>query len=291
MQPQLPYIFVLDWDGTIVGKVDFQSHSFNVRNVLKKHGFKAKAPAEKIPKAFHGSSKLIRPSFATFVKTMQRFFPEVYFFIYTASERQWALQEIHWVEQSLDIQFQRPIFTRDDCVMDGSGNYRKSLMRIYPRICRAITKQRPLTQTEKEYILNHQLIVVDNNAVYTDKTDRLLLCPHYNYAVFEHLLELIPHEARDHPDIQQLIYSLVNQGAMCPVAKHDDDMHALSSTYLWLAARCKAVVDVNKAYLNDDFWKHLRKLIIQNELKRFTSSVIKQLQEAIWKKVKQRKKE
>jgi hypothetical protein len=282
----LPYVFVLDWDGTIAGRVDFQSHAFNIKNALRRLGFKPKGVNEKIPKAFHPSSKMIRPGFASFLKSMQKFLPEVYFFIFTASDKQWALQEIQWVEQAHGIQFQRPIFTRDDCSMDSSGNYRKSLLRIYPRICRAITKHRPLSKGEKDFILNNQLIVIDNNAVYLDKTDRLLLCPDYSYTMFEDLIGLIPHEAKSHPDIQQLMYTLINIGVACPMQRHDDEMAALSSTYSWIASRCKSIVELNKTFVYDDFWKHLRKLIIQNELRRFTPSIVKQLQEAIWKKVK-----
>lgn len=284
---QLPYIFVLDWDGTIAGKVDFQSHAYSIRSALKRLGYKANGPPG-VPKAFGPNSKLIRPGFSTFISAMKDYFgpDNVYFFIYTASERQWALQEISWVEKAHDIQFQRPIFTRDDCTIDGSGSYRKSLMRIFPRICRSISKGRQFSKAEKEYILNNQLMIIDNNAVYTDKQERLLLCPHYDYVFFEHLQEIIPSEARKNSMVQQLLYSLVNAGIMCPVPKHDDHMHVISASYAWIASKCKAVVEQNKLYINDDFWKYLRKLIIQNELRKLTPSVIKQLQEAVWKRVK-----
>jgi hypothetical protein len=278
----LPYIFVLDWDGTIAGKVDYQSTAFTIRNTLKRYGYKTNVAT--IPKAFRPSSKLIRPGFASFLKAMKQFYPEVYFFIYTASEKQWANTEIAWVEKAHDIKFQRPIFTRDDCIQDGSGNYRKSLMRIFPRICRAISRQRPLTKQEREYILHNQVIIIDNNAVYTDKQDRLLLCPDYDYSVFEHLLDMIPSDARKHPEVQQMLLSLINTGMMCPIERHDDEMHAITASYSWIANRCKSIVDLNKSYQNDDFWKYLRKLITQNELRKLTPSIIRQLQDAIWKR-------
>lgn len=278
----LPYVFILDWDGTIAGKVDYQSNAFSLRSALKKLGYKVATPG--IPKAFRPSSKLVRPGFASFLKAMSDFYPEVYFFIYTASERQWALQEIQWVEKAHGIKFERPIFTRDDCITDSTGNYRKSVMRVFPRICRAITKSRPLTKDEKNYILNNQLLIIDNNAVYTDKQDRLLICPDYDYAVFEHLLEIVPHDARKRPEIQQLLYSFINMGVMCPIAKFDDEMHAITAAYSWIANKCKSIVDNNKTYAEDDFWKYLRKLIVQNELRKLTPSVIRQIQDAIWKR-------
>jgi hypothetical protein len=211
----------------------------------------------------------------------------VHFFIYTASERQWATQEIAWVEKAHGIKFERPLFTRDDCIVDSSGSYRKSIMRVFPRICRTLAKSRggrQLSKEERDYVLRNQLIIIDNNAVYTDCQERLILCPDYDYAVFEHLLDIIPHDARRHSQIQQMMYSFINNGMMCPISNHDDHMNALTASYSWIASKCKNIVDMNKAYAKDDFWKYLRKLIIQNELRKFTPSIVKQLQEAIWKR-------
>lgn len=288
MSARGPYVFILDWDGTIAGKVDFQSHAFSIRSVLRKIGYKPTGSA-KVPRAFHPSSKLIRPGFAQFLKGIREYLGgEVYFFIYTASEKQWATQEIGWVEKAHGIKFERPLFTRDDCIVDGSGSYRKSIMRIWPRVCRAISKSRggrQMSKQEREYVLHNQMMIIDNNAVYTDCQDRLVLCPDYDYAVFEHLLDIIPAEARKHTHVQQMIYSLINMGVMCPIPKHDDHMDAITASYSWIATKCKSIVDMNKTFVHDDFWKYLRKLIVQNELRRFTPSIIKQLQEAIWKRV------
>lgn len=282
---QLPYVFILDWDGTIAGKVDFQSHAFTIRTALRKLGYKTSGSQQHPPKAFNPSSKLIRPGFASFMKGMRDMFgaENVHFFIYTASDRVWANQEIQWVERAHGIRFERPIFTRDDCTADSSGTYRKSIMRIWPRICR---KLQLTAKNAKDYVLHNQLIVIDNNAVYTDLQDRLLLCPDYSYAVFEHLLDIIPHDARKHPHMQNILYSLINMGVMCPLPKHDDHMDAITASYSWIADKCKNIVHMNKAYAQDDFWKYLRKLIAQNELRKFTPNIIKQLQEAVWKRVR-----
>lgn len=283
---RLPYVFILDWDGTIAGKVDFQSHAFSIRSALKKMGYKS-PPATAVPKAFQPNSKLIRPGFVSFIRDVRTFLGgDVYFFIYTASERQWALQEIGWVEKSHGFQFARPIFTRDDCIIDTSGSYRKSIARIYPRVCRTISRSQPLSKTERDHILHNQLVIVDNNAVYVDHQARLLLCPDYDYAFFEHLLDIIPADARKRPEVQQLIYTMVNAGVMCPVPKNDDHMHALTAAYSWIATKCRNITEENKSHMNDDFWKYLRKLIIQNQLRTFTPSIIRQLQDAVWKRVR-----
>jgi hypothetical protein len=286
MQHGLPIIFILDWDGTIIGKCDFQSHQYTLHNSMKNHGFKP-LKQHQIPPAFYPNAKLVRPGFASFVKGISKAYPDAQFFIYTASERRWANQEITWMEKTHGIQMNRPIFTRDDCTPDTVGNHRKSIAKIFPRIMKSISKEYPLTSAQRLYVLEKQLIIIDNNAVYTDRMDKLLLCPDYNYCVFENLLHGIPLDARKHPVIQQTILSLINQGYLCSLPNdHDDGMRQLAKQYTWLASKCKAISDINTTYENDDFWKFLKLAIIQNQIKVFSPSIIRQLQDAAWKNAK-----
>jgi hypothetical protein len=97
-------------------------------------------------------------------------------------------------------------------------------------------------------------------------------------------LDIVPPEARKHHAIQQYILDLVNEGVMCPLPDHDDDMMALSASYSWMATKCKSIVRANQDYIHDDFWKRLRRLIIKNNIRKLTPSVIAKLQRAIWKK-------
>lgn len=285
----LPYIFIFDWDGTIAGRVDFQSNQYSLHNTLKKHGFKP-VKQHPIPPAFYPNAKLIRPGFAAFVKTIKKIYPDAQFFIYTASEKQWAHQEIAWTEKTHDIYFNRPIFTREDCSTDAVGNNRKSIARIFPRIMKSISKEYILTAAQREQVLNNQLIVIDNNAVYTDRMDKLLLCPDYSYAVFENLLHGIPLEARKHPIIQQHLLSLINNGYLCVMPNETDDgMKSLAKQYQWLAVKCKGISDVNSAFEHDDFWKFLKQAIAQNQIKVFSPSIIRQLQDAVWKNARAKK--
>lgn len=287
---QLPIIFILDWDGTVAGRVDFQSQAFSLAQTLRKNGIKPK-PLPSLLTAFSPKSKLIRPGIGSFMASMQKFYSQqqVYFFIYTASEKTWANYEISIMEKQFGVKFMRPIFARDDCIVDQGGNYRKSIGRVFPRICRAISKQRALSVEEKSYMLENNVVIIDNNAVYNDRPDKLLLCPDYNYAVFENLIDIIPDDAKTHPIVQQSLLSLVNTGLLCPSPTNmGDAMKELTHTYSWLATKCKSITQANRLFEHDDFWKHLRKLILQNGLRKYTPSIIKQLQDAVWKRLKQR---
>ena len=282
---ELPLIVILDWDGTIAGRVDYQSQKYALYQYYKKFGLKVKAD-NKVPKAFYPESHLIRPGFANFIYDLTNFYEgNIYFFIYTASERTWAYKEIQWVEKAHNLKFQRPIFTRDDCKTDKVGSYRKSVQHIFPRILKSIGKGQ-LPRHQKEEILKSRIMIIDNNAVYDDFQDHLLVCPDYNYMVFENLLEDIPMSLLKHPQIVQYIYNLVNLGLLCPHFGNSKDINEeMFKKYDWLASKCKYINQENKSYVKDIFFKYLKKLIIQNNLKVFSPNVVKQLQQAVWKKV------
>lgn len=297
----LPYVFVIDIDGTMVGRVDFQSQQYILHSVLKQSGFKP-IKQHKIPPAFYANAKLVRSGLASFMRNIQKQYANnVYFFVYTGSEKTWAYQEIAWIEETHGVKFMRPIFTRDDCVIDALGNVRKSINKVWPRITRTFSPSIPAK--DRSVVLEHHLLIIDNNAVYLDHMDKLLLCPDYGYLHFENLLHGIPPDARNHPNVDKLILSFISQGILCPyietsageksraqkahgsVSGSDiDSMRKLASQYTWLASKCKSIADVNEKYVHDKFWSNLRKLIIENNIRKYTPSIIVNLQSAVWRK-------
>jgi hypothetical protein len=287
---KLPFIVILDWDNTIVGKVDYQSQKYSLEQHYKKFGLKVKKNS-KVPKAFNKDSKLVRPYFLNFITELTDYFQgNIYFFIYTASERKWANTEISWLEKSHGIKFQRPIFTRDDCIVDKSGSYRKSISNIFPRMLRsmALTK---ISKEQKTELLHQRLLIIDNNAVFNDMKEHLLICPDYNFMVFENLLEDIPLSYLQNPNIRQHILSLINMGLICPFfGKNDDINQQMYKKYEWLAIKCKHISENNAYSIKDIFFKYLTGLIVKNNLKIFTPNVIKQLQTLVWKKIEKKDK-
>lgn len=287
---KLPFIVILDWDNTIVGKVEYQSQKYSLEQHYKKFGLKVKKNS-KVPKAFNKDSKLVRPYFFNFITELTDYFQgNIYFFIYTASERKWANTEISWLEKSHGIKFQRPIFTRDDCIVDKSGSYRKSISNIFPRMLRSMGLTK-ISKEQKTELLHQRLLIIDNNAVFNDMKEHLLICPDYNFMVFENLLEDIPLSYLQNPNIRQHILSLINMGLVCPFfGKNDDINQQMYKKYEWLAIKCKHISENNTYSIKDIFFKYLTGLIVKNNLKIFTPNVIKQLQTLVWKKIEKKDK-
>jgi len=281
----LPYVFILDLDGTIVGSVEFQVSRYSLIQTLKKHGLKAPAQKE-VPEAYYREELLIRPGFLECIQTLKSNFQWCHIFIYTASEKKWANHEIQWIEKSLGISFEKPIFTRSDCVIQANGSIRKSLRKILPRIFRTLSRQKNLTPHEKEYIIKNQLMIIDDNSVYLDAQERILLCASYNYLYCENILEGIDNQSLSHPSIREEYTGLVKEGLVHPHAYDEGKDHHTkkASIHLWMAEKCKMVFQRNQPYHKDVFWKKLRHIIIKNNIIRFSSQIIHQLQNLMYPK-------
>lgn len=291
MGTNLPYVFLIDIDGTMIGNCSYQTQQYSLLTMLRKMGYRV--PNTSIcSRAYAPDQHLVRPGLATFIHAMKKFYQNVHFFVYTASQKDWAYQEIAWIEKQHGIQFRRPIFTRADCVIDGSGSHRKSLQKVLPRIMRALNKkgQRSLTRQEQQYIVENQLLIIDNNAIFLDRSDRLLLCPDYNFTLFEPLLDLIPAEAMNTPTMQQQILSLINQNLVCPSPQGTTDRtEVLANQYVWLAKQCRNIAESNAMYKLDDFWSYIAKIILKNNIRSYSPVIIQQLQKGVWANMKKKR--
>ena len=257
----LPYIFILDIDGTIVGNVKFQVTSFLLRKELEQ----VAASTSKCPKssdclmAYHEDHKLVRPHFIQFLRWMTAQHPNSRFFIYTASEGVWADQEIKWIEKLSGIKFMRPLFTRKDCIEDATHGYTKSVTKVMPRIWKALAKDFPgLTKDDKKYVEAARLMVVDNMPVFLDFPKQVVMCPTYDYIYVENVLEGVPEELLDHPEVRAL-----EREQMCmPAAVHriKDPMERQYAQHQWLGKATAAAVRSNARYQKDAFWRKLRKV-------------------------------
>ena len=274
-----PYIFILDLDQTIIGDCYYPVTRYTLFESMKKQGKKT-PPLYKtaIPHSYSKNSFLIRPGFANFIKEMQSHYKSVEFYIYTASMKNWALHEINWIEKALNIKFNRPIFTREDCIYD-SNSYKKSLNKIMPRIWRSLKKY-TLTKEDRIHIMHNQVMIIDNSNVYVDFKEKLLLCPNYNYIAFEDILDGLTNIS------ESMLLSFVNQGLVCPsLLKKDGDtdiVQAMATRYNWMANKCTSIATGNEIYKKDQFWRRLRKLITTYKIKTFSSEIIKKLQAAVW---------
>ena len=286
-----PYVFVLDLDGTIIGDCSYQCDIYNIQEIIKKKLITNKQQMSKMQlgsitrqkslcdkslnECYASCSKLVRPFFGTFINKMKRLYPNSFFFVYTASEKSWALKEIAIIEKQNKIKLNRPIFARDSCITDGSGNLHKSIKHILPDIIKA-------TKAPKNYDFKDTLLVIDNNPTFIDYKDNFLLCPTYNYVKFKNLWENIPLDYHKIDELKKFVGNLITSRKI--YSKHNVTNSAiLERIYKWLYRKYKKINKYNSTFENDTFWKDLASTIEQNRIKMFNKKLVSALQKSIKK--------
>ena len=269
--PSSPLIFILDLDGTIIGDCTYQSILFNIESILKNNKIRAKADSQLL-ESYKPESRLIRPFFKYFITTIKKRFPHSLFYVYTASEKSWAEKEIRLIEKTHGFKFNRPLFTRDDCIVDGFSNYRKSVKKVLPRI----------EKTNKKYKIEHnKILVIDNNDVFIDYQKNFLKCPTYDYILFCSIWEGIKKEYLKVMEIYNMITNLIVNNKIFKVPYHNikpTNGKLLEQHHRWLYKKHKKINTLNKKYLHDNFWKILADTIVNKELKTFDNKNVEYLQ-------------
>jgi hypothetical protein len=271
MSDHNPIIFILDLDGTIIGDCTYQCDIYNIECALKKNSIKKSSNL--LLKCYKKKSKLIRPYFLYFMNKMKIKFPNSLFYIYTASEKIWAHKEIQLIEKTHEIKFNRPLFTREDCILGSDNTYKKSVKKILPKISKSI---------KNKNISSESIFVVDNNKTFIDYTDNLLICPTYDYVLFDNLWNNIPRESLKIKEVKSIIKRLISQNKICHVCHHyDNNMKQLEIIYEWLYLKHKYINDENAKYNKDKFWKLLANMIIKYNINFFNKHNVRFLQKKI----------
>jgi len=92
---------------------------------------------------------------------IKKFYSSSFIFVYTASEKTWANKEIAIIEKQNNIKFNRPIFTRDNCIIDKNGMIKKSVNKIIPHLLKTM-------KVKKDYDISKKLLIIDNNPTFVD---------------------------------------------------------------------------------------------------------------------------
>ena len=184
-----PFIILLDLDHTIQGNIQPQLDEYNFISYLNdKTGNKFKQNRDQLKRDF--MKGLLRPHFRTFINKMRSRFPNVEFFVYTASDDDWAKYIIKIVEEASSIRFNKRIFSRSDCIFDSKqGNFMKSINKLKPELFRILKSKYKLPNID--HIQNVTLI--DNNYVlYDNESHSLSKCPSYTSTIRVDMLRSLP---------------------------------------------------------------------------------------------------
>jgi len=260
------YVFIIDLDGTIIGDCVYQSEIYKISLILNKLKIKIKIN-DILDEYYNDKSKLIRPYFFHFIETMKKTYSSCFFYIYTASEKKWAEKEIGIIEKNYDIKFNRPIFTRNDCILELVNN-----KPVYKKTIEGIKKKIKVKEPE--------IIIIDDNNVYIDNTEKLIKCNIYNYKYFCNYWDYIPIKKIKNNIFKKYLSTLIENERLNP-NYNKTNMKQTMEYYKWLYEKCYTINKNNKKYKQDNFWLSLTKIIVDNKIKIYNTSTIKFIEEFV----------
>lgn len=247
-------VIVLDLDGTIIGDIRYQLQTYELLKTVQK-------PARHLDLASRLKNGLIRPGFDRFVQEMKN--QNIELFVYTASEKTWALQVIGVIEKVYNFRFNRPIFTRNDCTyVENENVLKKNLRCIKPMITRSLKKRYP------NISLDNRMMMIDNsNVFYPEDVDCVLKCRTYNFRYPENIPcfidcdTYVKHKDRIHEQFKF---------PHTPTSYHDFQRMFYTS-YVHLLGTVGH--ENNKEHM-DRFWYNLGNIIVQKHIKVFSPKVV-----------------
>ena len=173
-----PIVLLIDLDNTIIGNITPQINEYylikDINNKLKKIN---KNVIKYNTKLLHEDLEkyIIRPNFSKFLRNINKY-DNIELFIYTASENSWANYIIKQIEKVVNYKFNRPIFTRNNLVINEKGKYKKSINFIKPFIIKSLKKKKKYNLYNIKYIA-----LIDNLRNVLVEKDKLIKCPEFNY--------------------------------------------------------------------------------------------------------------
>ena len=268
----LEVIIILDLDGTIIGNCCFQADLYNLQLIQKNNKIKLTNNINLI-NAYNNTSKLIRPYFINFYLKIKQLYPNAQIYIYTASEKKWAYKEIEYIEKNLKIKFNRPIFTRDDCILSSNNEYKKQIKKILPKISKNLKNKDNISD---------KLLIIDNNNTFIDYQNNFILCKTYDYIYFIDLWQNINVDYNKNKELSKYVNKLILSKKICKYMDSDFINNTKKEViYKWKYKKYKKINKQNKNELNDMFFEKLTNELVNHKFKKFNYDTITYLKKIL----------
>lgn len=271
-------IIVLDMDGTIIGDISPQIVSYDIHNLLKKNGATLSYRNKDLASKLLGG--IIRPFFPEFIHQLQSTFKHIEFFVYTASERKWAMYVIKHIEKACNIKFARPIFTRANCIQIDK-EYRKSLKSITPAMYKSLKKKYQLQKVDD---IEDCILAIDNMDVYNSSESKSLIhCKTYDYQYPENIPAIFDHDS--YSRAWKSISGVITRYYGISVSQDFIDFQL--QFYPIYVKTAEAMRNHNQKYINDALYNNLYKILVHvfgvKKYNKFTPSVVRYINKKLIK--------
>lgn len=253
-----PFVILLDLDQTIQGDVgpqlqEYQFIKYLNEEVVNKSKRLLQNKQDVIKDMKEG---LLRPHFKRFIVKMKQRYPTCEFFIYTASEDSWGKYIASIIQETIQVKFNKRIFTRSDCIYNENKNgYMKSIEKVSPFIYSELKRKGyELKGNKKNYQFNNIFLIDNSNVLYPNELKHLLKCDDYKGKVYVDCLRNIPNSfiKKHFKQIGQYLLQETVSNEIDLYRRYYAQLHFMNTYQL------ETNQHINR---KDKFWKHqLKKL-------------------------------
>ena len=253
-----PYIFIFDIDGTLIGDIGPQITMYEIVKMVKARRENIQFDTQDFMHKLKNG--IVRPNFNKLVETLKQQFVNVEFFIYTASQKEWAHFLIKIFEKAYNIKFNRPLFTRVDCIKTAHGDIVKQLSNIKPRIFRCLKKKYPHMLMQD---LNNRTLMIDNSRIFPEnENNQVLICPTYKFKYPENILGRIKH------DIFERYHRQIGEVMNLPLTSN-----FLKFQKFFYRKYVDEIADIQ--VFDDQFWNKLCDILIKKNIRHLDEKVVR----------------
>jgi len=282
----LPVIIVLDMDFTIIGETLCAYTRVNLGHVLTSANKAGKLSKRyKIKPMTYANTlvqcpNIVRPRFADSIAKIKEAIPTAEFFIYSSGSKAYVEGIIPWVETHTGVQFNRPIFTRDDTVYASNG-YVKSIKLWFDTIVATLQpRYRDLrADGAKDAVLKNRTLFIDDNTVLWDDDIAVIKCPAYKYSPFFDIMKGLDDDLVIEPVVQEHLKTVaVSAPVFVKTPDGVQDEEELRY-HLFMAENYSKVLHQNTEALKDDFFPKLATALktVKTLQKPFTKDTMKRI--------------
>ena len=254
---KLPIIFILDMDQTLIGQSSTYGSCIDLVKFVRECCKSKKIESTSCPKAITYADMVKPDFFRVGLKDMltgiREMYPTAELFVYSAGAKLYVESMIPVIEKHVGMTFNRPLFTRDDCVVNESNNYTKSIMVHIDTMLRSLAHKYPKLDAQKDTMLQSRIVFVDDVDIVWDIKEKWVKCPEYGYTPVVDLTHHIADMAiRRHP----LVTAHIEKNRQFfkepeGVTSDERDM----AYHLYMADWHRSQYMKNKAALEDGFCK------------------------------------
>jgi hypothetical protein len=252
-----PLILTVDLDGTLVGDVSHLVAEYELVDAVVKRGGKLRFDKARLVKQLRDG--LLRPHVASFMHYIRDNLPSrVELFVYTAGSKRWADMMVSAIEKVVGVTFNRPVLSRDQCVIVDNC-LQKSLLRvshiIYSRLQRKYGLMSPRQVADRT-------ILIDNTPGILLSDKGLVHCPTYRFTAFHDVFAAVTRDVfLAYPaEVHSVLYkhALLQQ---CPPRSY---WEGAAQAYDRFARHLAAHQHINEQAQHDRFFLRLESIFRQH---------------------------